>query len=74
MNFELKTFDLAQAAKEKCDALIVLVNDSFKPEKNVLSALLGQALKAGDLDAKVGKPLVMYHVSGVVGEIGRAHV
>jgi len=67
MNFELKTFDLAQAAKEKCDALIVLVNDSFKPEKNVLSALLGQALKAGDLDAKVGKPLVMYHVSGVVG-------
>src|SRR5665647_2773780 len=67
MNFELKTFDLAGAAREKCDALIVLVNDDFKPGKDVLSTLLAQTLKAGDLETKAGKSLVLYHTSGIAG-------
>ena len=71
MNFELKTFDLAGAANEKCDALIVLLSQSFKPGKDVLSALVAQALKAGDLETKPGKlgkpgkPLVMYRPAGL---------
>lgn len=60
MNFELKTLDLAGAVDEKCDALIVLATQPFKPGKDVLSALLVQALKAGDFETKPGKPLLVY--------------
>lgn len=65
MNFELKTCDLDGAAHEKCEALIVLLGQSFKPGKDVLSALVAQALKAGDLEAKSGKSLVLYRPPGV---------
>jgi leucyl aminopeptidase len=68
MNFELKTFDLTGATREKCDALMVLVSDAFKPGKDVLSTLLTQTLKTGDLETKAGKPLVLYHTSGVACE------
>lgn len=64
MNFELKTFDLAGVANEKCDALIVLSNPSFKPGKDVLSVLLAQSLKTRDLDSISGKPLVLYRPAG----------
>ncbi len=64
MNFDLKTFDLAGAATEKCDALIVLVGHPFKPGKDVLSVLVSQVLKAGDLDTKAGKTLLVYRPSG----------
>ena len=67
MNFELKTLDLAGAASEKCDALIVLVTQSFKPGKDVLSALVAQTLKAGDLETKPGKSLLIYRPAGVTG-------
>src|SRR4051812_11927756 len=50
MDFELKTLSLAGAAGEKCDALIVLVGDDFKPGKDALSRLAGDAIKARDLD------------------------
>lgn len=68
MNFELKTFDISGAASEKCDALIVLLSQSFKPGRDVLSVLVDHALKAGDLDTKPGKsgkPLVLYRPEGV---------
>ena len=68
MNFELKTCDIAGAASEKCDALIVLLNQSFKPGKDVLSVLVAQALKAGDLELKPGeldRPLVLYRPAGL---------
>ncbi|MFT7324995.1 MAG: leucyl aminopeptidase [Rhodoferax sp.] len=68
MNFELKTFDLVGAADEKLDALIVLLSPSFKPGKDVLSTLITQARKAGDLEMKAdkpGKPLVVYQAAGV---------
>ena len=65
MNFELKTLNLAGAASEKCDALIVLVSESFKPGKDVLSTLVAQTLKAGDLETKPGKPLLIYRPAGL---------
>jgi leucyl aminopeptidase len=64
MNFELKTLDLSGAASEKCDALIVLLNDAFKPGKDPLSTLVAHARKAGDLDPKPGKHLSMYRPAG----------
>ncbi|MDP1998258.1 MAG: M17 family peptidase N-terminal domain-containing protein, partial [Rhodoferax sp.] len=67
MNFELKSFDLADAAKEKCDALVVLIGSAFKPGKDALSALAASALKAGDLENKAGKTLAFYRPAGLSG-------
>lgn len=60
MNFEIKSMALAQAAKEKCDALIVLVSQDFKAGKDELSGLVAQALKSADLEPKAGKLLPLY--------------
>lgn len=65
MNFELKTIDSLGAANEKCDALIVLLSQSFKPGKDALSGLVAQVLKAGDLDYKAGKSLAIYRPAGM---------
>ena len=65
MNFELHTFALSTASKEKCDAQIILVGASFKPAKDALSVLIAQALKAGDFETKVGKTLLMYRPAGL---------
>jgi leucyl aminopeptidase len=70
MNFELKTLDLAGAAKEKCDALIVLLGQGFKPGKDDVSVLAAQAIKAGDLERKAGKSLAIYRPMGLA--CGRA--
>ncbi len=60
MNFELKSLDLAGISAQVCDALILLVPAGFKPGRDPLAALIGQALKAGDLDTKAGKLLALY--------------
>ncbi|APW42844.1 leucyl aminopeptidase [Rhodoferax saidenbachensis] len=60
MNFEIKPLGLVGVGSEKCDALIVLVSQDFKPAKDDLSQLVAQALKSGDLEAKPGKPLSLY--------------
>ncbi|MBG9386988.1 leucyl aminopeptidase [Caenimonas aquaedulcis] len=65
MDFELKTLGLPAAAGEKCDALVMLVPDAFKPGKDVLSRLAGDAVKARDLDTKAGKLLQAYRSTGV---------
>ena len=65
MNFELSRFDLADAAIQKGDAMIVLVPKSFKPARGVVSALIAEALKAGDLETKCGKSLHVYRAPGV---------
>src|SRR3954468_10555641 len=45
MDFELKTLDPAGAAREKCDALIMLVGENFKAGKaDVLGKLAGDAV------------------------------
>ena len=64
MNFELKNFDLASAASQVCDALIVVVVDPFKPEKGIVAELVAQAIKAGDLQTKPGKLLQAYRPAG----------
>jgi leucyl aminopeptidase len=60
MNFELKSIGLVGASAEKCDALIVLVAQDFKADKDDLSALVAQTLKSGDLETKAGKCLSLY--------------
>ena len=65
MDFELKTLGLARAAVEKCDALVVLVSESFKPGKDALSRLVADALKARDLEPKPGKLLQAYRSAGI---------
>jgi leucyl aminopeptidase len=63
MNFELKPLGLVAVANEKCDALVILVADAFKPAKDDLSALIAQATKSGDFESKAGKTLVLYRPS-----------
>jgi leucyl aminopeptidase len=65
MDFELKTLSLAGAAGEKCDALVLLVGDSFKAGKDALSKLAAEALKAGDIEVKPGKLLQAYRAAGI---------
>ena len=65
MNFDLKTLELAAAGAEKCDLLIVLLPEGFKPGKDALSALAALALKNGDLTTKAGKHLQLYQVPAV---------
>lgn len=65
MNFEFKTSDLLGAAREKCDALVMLFSVNVKPEKDPLSKLVSGALKAGDLIDKPGKFLTMYRPNGI---------
>jgi leucyl aminopeptidase len=60
MNFESKALDLAAAAQEKCDLLIVLVPKDFKAGKDGFSQLVSAALKSGDLETGVGKCLSLY--------------
>src|SRR5437763_8385609 len=65
MDFELKTLDLAGAAKEKTDVLLVLVTENFQAAKDPLSRLVSSALQAGDLEPKPGKLLQAYRPEGV---------
>jgi len=65
MDFELRTLDLAAAAAEKCDALIVLVGESFKGGKDPLGKLAGEATRSRDLEPKPGKLLQAYRSPGI---------
>jgi leucyl aminopeptidase len=65
MDFQLKTLDAAGAAREKCDALVYVLAEGFKPGKDPLSRLAAGALKAGDVDTKPGKMLHAYKPAGV---------
>ncbi|MDB5751613.1 MAG: pepA [Ramlibacter sp.] len=65
MDFELKTLDAAGAATEKCDVLVVLVTEGFRPGKDAVSQLVAAALAAGHLEAKPGKLLQAYRTEGV---------
>jgi leucyl aminopeptidase len=65
MDFELKTLDLAGAAAEKCDALVVLLPEGFKPGKDPLSKLAASALADRALEPKAGKLLQAYRTEGV---------
>ena len=60
MNFDFQSQDLAAAAQEKCDALLVLVPDGVRAGRSPLDGLVAQAIKDGDLDTKGAKPLSAY--------------
>jgi len=60
MDFQLKTLSNAQAATEKCDALIVLAAAGNSPSKDPIAMLVAEARKAGDLGDKAGKLLALY--------------
>ncbi|NBW24829.1 MAG: leucyl aminopeptidase [Betaproteobacteria bacterium] len=60
MNFDFQSQDLAAAAQEKCDALLVLVPDGARVGRSPLDGLVAQAIKDGDLDTKGAKPLSAY--------------
>jgi leucyl aminopeptidase len=66
MDFELKTLDLAAAASEKCDALLLLVPDGFKAGRDPLSRLVAEALKSRSFETKPGKSLHAWKQEGVV--------
>lgn len=60
MNFDLKPLSLVEAASDKCDALLVLVPDNYKPAKDGFSAMVGRAIKDGDALTKAGRVLALY--------------
>src|SRR3569832_2163738 len=47
MDFELKTLGLAEAARARCDALVVIVPDAFTGAGDPLSRLVEQARRDG---------------------------
>ncbi|MCC2675091.1 MAG: pepA [Ramlibacter sp.] len=66
MDFELKTLDLAGAASEKCDVLLVVVTEGFQAKgRDPVSRLVAAALAARDLEPKPGKLLHAYRPEGV---------
>ncbi len=65
MNFDLKSMDLARAAREKCDLLVVLLPEGFAPGEDALGSLAAQALRAKDVQTQPGKSLQLYQVPGV---------
>lgn len=65
MNFELKSLTLSGAGALKCDLLVHLVAEGFKPQADALSLLTRQALQAGDLEPKAGKLLQLYAPAGL---------
>ena len=68
MELKLIAQDLTQTSKTACDALIVLVPESFAKSKVIskvksagnLTDLISQALKEGDFEVKTGKLLQVY--------------
>lgn len=68
MNFDFQSQDLAAAAQEKCDALLVLVPEGWRAGRGPLDTLVAQAIKDGDLDTKTAKPLSAYRSSQVKGD------
>jgi len=60
MDFELKTLALAKAPSQRCDLLVLLVDESFVPGADALSSLAAVALRHGDFKARAGSLLQCY--------------
>jgi leucyl aminopeptidase len=65
MDFELKTFDLADACRQKCDALVAVVTDDGPDGADPVSRLVQDARKSGDFEPKPGKLLQAWRVDEV---------
>lgn len=62
MNFELKTSGTAGFAKEKSDAVLVLVGTGFSPQKDALSQWIGRVLESKALETGAGKLLATFEL------------
>ena len=60
MDFALNTWTLAEASREKADALLLLVSDDFIAGSDPLSILAALALKNKDWQSACGKTLELY--------------
>ena len=68
MNFELASMSLGLMADDATDLLLVLVPDGFKPGRDGLSRLIGEAMKSQALETKAGKLLSAWRAPGVAAE------
>ena len=68
MNFELASMSLGLMADDATDLLLVLVPDGFKPGRDRLSRLIGEAMKSQALETKAGKLLSAWRAPGVAAE------
>jgi leucyl aminopeptidase len=65
MDFELKTLSLADACRQKCDALVAVVTDATRGGTDPVSRVIDAARKSGDFEPKAGKLLQAWGVEGV---------
>ena len=65
MDFELKPFSLADACRQKCDALVAVVTDTTRGGTDPVSRVVDAARKSGDFEPKAGKLLQAWGVEGV---------
>jgi leucyl aminopeptidase len=68
MNFELASMSLGLMADDATDLLLVLVPDGFKPGRDRLSRLIGEAMKSQALETKAGKLLSAWRAPGVAAQ------
>ena len=68
MNFELASMSLGLMADDATDLLLVLVPDGFKPGRDGLSRLIGEAMKSQALETKAGKLLSAWRAPGVAAQ------
>ncbi len=68
MNFEIKPLSLAQLAREKADALVLLVPKAFAGDAGELSRAVALAMKEGDLGSATGKSLSHYRSAMVAAK------
>lgn len=63
LQFNLHNMTLSASASAKCDCLVVIVSEQFKPGGDEVSQFIAMAIKSGDLDLKAGKCLQLYRHS-----------
>ncbi|MBP6644640.1 MAG: leucyl aminopeptidase [Burkholderiaceae bacterium] len=63
LQFDLRSMSLGDCVSAKCDALVLLISEQFKPGKDEVSQFIDMAIKAGDLELKAGKSLQLYRHS-----------
>ncbi|MBK0393446.1 leucyl aminopeptidase [Ramlibacter algicola] len=68
MDFELKTFGLADACRQKCDALVAVVTENGRAGTDPVSKIVQAARKSGDFEPKAGKLLQAWGVEGVAAK------
>ena len=63
LQFDIRSVNIADSASAKCDLLVLLVGEQFKPGQDEVTQFISLAVKAGDLELKAGKSLQLYRHS-----------